>query len=144
MALFRSLLDGLHGELERHRNRRFMEATMAACALISAADGEVSFSERSRVDEVLEGLKRLRFFDVHEEIALMNDHLAAIAENPEKGTAECLRRIAQAKDDPGAARTIVKVCMAVSGADGTVDSSERAAIDRVCGVLGLDPSEFAG
>ena len=41
-------------EFERFRHRRFLEASMAACALISMADRRVSLSEQVALDDCLE------------------------------------------------------------------------------------------
>ena len=47
-------------QVERYRNRPFLKATMAACALVAVADGKVSFSQRVRVDQILETLDKLK------------------------------------------------------------------------------------
>ncbi len=39
-------------ELARHRQRSFLEAVMAACALIASAGDEVSFSERACIESL--------------------------------------------------------------------------------------------
>ena len=44
-GLLGNLLSDYQTQLQRHRNRPFLEATMAACALVATADGEVSFAE---------------------------------------------------------------------------------------------------
>ena len=49
-----SLIDNWQDALDRHRNRPFLEAAMAACAVIATDDGTVSFAERVRVDQILE------------------------------------------------------------------------------------------
>ena len=41
---------------EKEQNRPFLEAAMAACAMVSASEGQVSFADRIRVDQILETL----------------------------------------------------------------------------------------
>ena len=52
----------------RHHNLPFLKATMAACALVATANGEVSFSERVRVDQIIETLEALQVYGPHEAV----------------------------------------------------------------------------
>ena len=99
-----SLLSDYGQQLERHRNRRFLRATMAACALAAAADGEVSFSERMRVDQIFATLRDLEVFDPHEAVDLFNDYARAILESPRQGHERALKAVhaATADRDPAA------------------------------------------
>ena len=58
-ALFRQITGNLRAEIAKHRNRPFLEAAMAASASIAIAVGELSFSERHRVDAIVDELGRL-------------------------------------------------------------------------------------
>ena len=58
---------------------------MAACALIAISDGEITFSERIRVDQIVETLDALKVFDPHEAVDLFNDFTAAIRKSPKHG-----------------------------------------------------------
>ena len=79
------MFERLKQELERHRRRPFLEAAMAACALIASADDEVSFSERARMDAVLESLAELRIFDPHQAVDLFNARIEALQADREAG-----------------------------------------------------------
>ena len=48
---------------------------MAASASIAIADGDVTFSERHRVDAILGRLDELSIFEPHTTIDLFNDYL---------------------------------------------------------------------
>ena len=84
---------------------------MAACALIASADDEVSFSERARMDAVLESLAELRIFDPHQAVDLFNDRLDALQTDRDAGRAEAFE--------------VVRRCAAGAGA-GAVASGLRA------------------
>ena len=49
-----------------------LEAAMAACAMVSASEGQVSFADRIRVDQIMDTLTRLKVFDPHEGVDLFN------------------------------------------------------------------------
>lgn len=137
-----NLLERLRGSITaqaaRHRNRAFLEATMAAAALVAHADGEVSLSERVRVDQILERLDRLTVYDPHLGVELFNQVIDALAEAPAEGLALALDRIKPVARDPEAARLLVRVCCAISEADGEFTPAERRTIEAICGALGVD------
>ena len=115
---------------------------MACCALVAIADGEVSLSERSRVDQILEAIDRLRIFDVHDAINLFNDHVDAIVADTGKGRERALRAVGQMESHAGDAVAMVKIALAVSLADGEFLDSERIQCEAICGVLGLDLDDY--
>jgi tellurite resistance protein TerB len=43
----------LNAEVSKFKNRTFMEATVAACALVAAADGTISSEEKQKMAETL-------------------------------------------------------------------------------------------
>jgi tellurite resistance protein TerB len=80
-----SLLTDYKKQVERHKNRPFLDGTMAACALIAIADGEVSFAERIRVDQIFAALDALKIFDPHEAVDIFNGFCADIIDSPQQG-----------------------------------------------------------
>ena len=84
-GILADLVDRYQEHLERLKNRAFLRATMAACALVAVADGRVTFSERVRVDQILETLEALRIFDPHEGVNLFNEFVDAIRAHPRDG-----------------------------------------------------------
>ena len=140
------MLEGLRTALgertARHRNRPFLEACMATCALVAIADGEVSLSERSRVDDVLEAIDRLKIFDVHEAVDLFNAHVDAIRTEPVKGRKAALEAVKEMRHDAGDAVMLVKIALAISRVDGDFLDSERAQCEAICRVLGLDLRDY--
>lgn len=134
--MFESLKASLAREVDRHKNRPFLEATMAASALVAIADGVVSFSERNRVDQVIENLTRLKVFDVHEAIDIFNDYLDNIRNNAQAGRQAALAAIRKVKDEQDASLVLLKVCVSISNADGEFSDAERKQIDEICATLG--------
>ncbi|HAJ19046.1 MAG TPA: hypothetical protein DCL95_03130 [Rhodospirillaceae bacterium] len=140
------MLDGLRQTLaeryERHKHRPFLEACMATCALMAIADGEVSLSERGRLDQIIDAIDRLSIFDVHEAIDLFNETIEAIKADPAKGREDALKPITDCHSDAGDAVLLVKVALAVGQVDGVLLPSERAQCEIICQALGLNLSDF--
>ena len=78
-SFIRTAKAALAREHERLRNRSFLEATMAASALVAMADGEVKFSELSALDDLLENVRELQVYDPHVAVDLCRDYVEAIA-----------------------------------------------------------------
>lgn len=137
-----SLITDFQVQMERHRNRPFLRGAMGACALVASADGAVSFSERVRIDQIVETLEALKVFDPHEAVDLFNEFTDAILEDPKSGRAKALEAIQSVADNPETAQLLIRICIAVSEA-----KSERLLVDQIeivmlCTELGVDPKEF--
>lgn len=133
------MFDRIKKELERHRQRPFLEAAMAACALIASADDEVTFSERARMDAVLDSLAQLRIFDPHTAVDLFNARLEALQADRGAGQAAAFEAIRRGATNRGAAELLVRICVAMSLADGEFVSAERAMLGLICSTLNLSP-----
>lgn len=137
------MFDRFRKELQRHRQRPFLEAVAAACALVATADGEVSFSERARLDAVVESLSELRLFDPHEVVDAFDEHVAVLAEDADAGHNRMLKTITSGTGDDGAADLLLRISVAMSLADGRDSADEHKVIDQICAALGLAPEAAA-
>jgi tellurite resistance protein TerB len=123
-------------ELNRYKQRPFLEAVAAACALVATADGEVSFSERARLDSVIESLSQLRLFDPHEVVDAFDEHVAQLADD-EDGIAAMLKVIRTGTRDDGAPDLLLRISAVMSLADGRESADEHDAMLKICAALGL-------
>lgn len=140
MAQFlHSLLEEYHAVVARHRNRGFLNAAMAACALAACARGEVTFSHRIRVDQVLDTLERLKVFDPHEGVDLFNDYANAILASPRSGQERAQMAVQAFTEDPETAGLLVRICLAVAEASGDKSLSQEIQIVILCSLLGITP-----
>ncbi len=129
--------------MARHRNRPFLKAVMAACSLAAVADGEVSFSERMRVDQILQTLEELKVFDPHVAVDLFNGYSALILASPEKGRKKALKAVQAVTQNPEAAELLIRICLAVAEAKGKKGLIDQIEIVTLCTILGVEP-KFAG
>lgn len=140
-GFLKTLIDNYEEHLERVRNRPFLEATMAACALIAIADGEVTFDERVRVDQILMTLDQLQVFDPHEGIDLFNDYAEAIQDRPREGREKAWQAIGLLDMDDETKALMLRICLAISAAKGEMPMSDQIEIVSLCSRLGIDPSD---
>jgi len=145
MSVWGDLREAVREKVEQQRNRGFMEAAMSAAALVATADGTVSFAERIALDRLLEGCRDLAIFDPHEAVDFFNDRVADITEHPQNGRRASLDHIARMNDvDMDHAELVVRVALALSGADGNYSDEELIQVIAICDILNLDPQQFAG
>lgn len=141
-GILASIVDQISAYATRHRNRPFLQGSMAACALIAMADGKVSFGERVRVDQIMQTLTALKVFDPHEGVDLFNDFADAIAASPKAGRSRALDAIRAAAATAEETDLLIWLCLAVSEADGEVSLADQIEIVMLCGTLGADPQAF--
>lgn len=134
-GLWENLREAVQTAAERHKNRPFLEAAMAACAYVALADGYVSIGERGRIDDILEQLENLRVFDPHEGVNIFNDYLDALNTEPAAGKKTVFKAISKMTEDEEAALLVARICIAISNADGDFSENERIAVVEICDLL---------
>jgi tellurite resistance protein len=127
---------------EKEQNRPFLEAAMAACAMVSASEGQVSFADRIRVDQIMDTLTRLKVFDPHEGVDVFNRYTHGILKSPKAGREAALEKIKTVTSDPETAELLIDLCLAVSLSDGVTSLVEHIEIVSLCGLIGVDPDKI--
>ncbi|NQW01548.1 MAG: tellurite resistance TerB family protein [Rhodospirillales bacterium] len=128
--------------MKRQKNRPFLEGTMAACAMVATADGEVSFAERVRVDQILQSLNQLQVFDPHEGINIFNEYTDMILEHPATGHETTFLAMDRVARDPENGALMLRICVAICEADSGDHLADQIEIVSLCSRLGLDPTEL--
>jgi tellurite resistance protein len=140
-GFFRQARKALATEIEKFQNRNFLEATMAASALVALADGDVNLAELNIIDQALDTIRELRIYDPHEAVDIYRDYMDGLKASPAKARIEILEEVAKIADDPRAARLLVRVCVAIVKADDDITEKEKAVIGDLCDTLRLNPGE---
>lgn len=133
---------GLKNEVSRYKNSEFLEAIVAGCALVAAADGDVSAPEKQKMMGFIRQSEALSAFDIDKVIEIFKKYLAKFEFDHELGAAEALAVVGRIKNKPDQARLAVRVCCAIGASDGDFDPKEQEVVKKICRDLGLDPNEF--
>lgn len=134
--------NGLKDDAVRFKNKGFMEACTAGCAIIANADGVVSPDEKRKMMGFMSTSDVLSLYDTATVIASFEKHVSKYNFDAQIGEAEALKVVGTLKNKPAEARLLVRACCVIAGADGNFDKDERAAVVRMCNELGLDAMEF--
>jgi len=137
-----NLIGRYRSQAKRNRNRPFLRGTMAACSLVATADGQVSFGERVRVDQVLQTLDALRVFDPHEGVDQFNDFTDVILKTPSEGRPHAIEAMRAAATNRETAELLIRICLAVSEANGVVSLADEIEIVTLCSLLGIEPTNL--
>ena len=129
-------------EVSKFRNREFMEACVAGCALVAAADGTIGAEEKQKMMKFIQQSQELKVFETQDVISVFNKITDNFAFDSEIGKAESFKLIGKLRSKPDAARLMVRVCSAIGSADGNFDEKEKQIIRDICSDLGLAAGDF--
>lgn len=132
----------LTAEVSKFRNRSFMEAVVAACAMVAAADGTVSSEEKQKMAGFIRNSDELKHFSMPEVITYFEKVIGNFEFDAEIGRAEALKVIGRLRGNEEQARIMVRVACAIGASDGNFDDDERAVVRSICVELGLKPADF--
>lgn len=133
---------GLLDRVKRIKNREFMEAVAAACAMVASVDGLVRPEEAAKVIDYAQIDDTLAVFDSYEVMETFEAYVRTFEFDYNVGRQkafEAVRKLAGRREQ---ARLLVLVCMAVADADGEFDNNQRLAVRDVCRVAGMSLKEF--
>ena len=136
--IFHAARRSLAEKVKRHRNKPFLEAMMAATALLALADEEIVLSERLALDFILENVKELKVFDVHQAVNLFRDYGKEVQEDFAKAKAKVLQTVAKFSGDQQKAALLVRASILIAKADGDFSEPEQKVVDELCRVLCLE------
>lgn len=146
MSTFKSWLQsskqGLTDQVNKFKNKDFLDAVVAGCAIVAGADGSIDASEKQKMAGYISRSEELKVFDMSDVIGRFNHFAGNIEFDGMIGKQEALKAISKFRGKPEIGRVIVGVCTAIGAADGNFDPQEKAAVIDICNALGLNPSEF--
>lgn len=129
-------------ELQRFQNRHFLEAAMAASALLAMADDEIRLSENLALDYALENVAELKIYDVHQAINLFHDYVKAIREDKRKGKEKVFKAITKFAGDEHTASLLIRVCILIAKSDGEFSEQEKEVTCEFCHALNIETSKI--
>ena len=132
----------LSNEVTKFKNKDFLNAVIAGCALVAASDGTVSPEEKRKMFGFINNSDELKVFDNADVIESFNKITSKFEFDYEIGKAEALKTIAKLKSNPAAAKLMVRVCCVIGASDGNFDHNEKQTVRTICRELGIDASEF--
>ncbi|MGE5701663.1 MAG: tellurite resistance TerB family protein [Clostridia bacterium] len=132
----------LKDQVKKFQNRDFMDAVVAGCALVAAADGQIESAEKQKMAAYMNRSEELKVFDMNDVIARFNHFVSGFEFDHTVGKMEALKAIGKLKNNPEAARVLISVCCAIGAADGDFDEKEKIVVREICQTVHLNPGDF--
>jgi tellurite resistance protein TerB len=136
----------IHGkltdEVKKFANKDFHEAVVAACAVIAAADGDVSSDEKKKMMGFMGVNETMKLFDKHKTIQIFAKYIDQMEFDFDIGRDEAMNSIAKLNGKANESRAVVRLACVIGAADGDFDDDEKGAAREICKVLDVDPSAF--
>lgn len=140
--MFGKLKNNLQNQWTRFQNKKYMEAVIAGCTLVAAADGNIDSSEKQKMLNLMQRLPELQVYEAAEIAKLFKHFVELLDFDTAIGKEEIFKTISQIKDNQDESRMVVRICCSIGEADGDFDADEKAVIIELCHHLGLDPAQF--
>ncbi len=127
------------------RNGDFMEALVAAGALIAHADGEMAGAERRRLLGLVRSHATLSVFSREQIVDEMAVHEANFRLDPEVAQILAREKLMPIAGQPKLSRLVVNACREIMPADGVLHPAEYRVLGEIRAMLGLaDPARSRG
>ena len=123
-------------------NKEFMEAIVAGCALIAAADGHLELSEKEKMVEFIKGSTIMSLYNTSEVVGEFNKYADVVIADYNVGKKDCIDAILKVRYSKEETTQVVRFCSIIAAADGSVSEKEEAIIKELAVTLELDPKEF--
>jgi len=142
MQKIKDSTNSMKDEVKKFKNKDFLAATVAGCAMVAAADGVIDAEEKRKMIGFIGSNDALSVFDSAVAIDLFQKYTAKFDFDIEIGRGECLAIVGKLKKSPEQAQLMVRVCCAVGASDGDFDKDEQSVVRSICKALALDPEDF--
>ncbi len=133
-----TLTEKLRREAERYRNKDFLKAVLAICALAARANPTISLATRYRIDHILDSLDLVELFDRHKVTEILDDYIYAFEENRARAVEVLDAKVRRMAGDRKKSRTLLRIAYLIMMADDLMSPSEQAEFDRLCALLSIE------
>lgn len=128
----------------RMHDGRFLDAAMAASALVANADGAVNRAERRVLSEILDSVEDLKGFDVHLAFNSFDEFAHRIRSQGEWGRARALKAVSEIAGDGEGARLVIQIGCAMARAGGDFSPAAREQIELIAAAVGVSAPDLGG
>ena len=110
---------------------------MATAAFVAATDEVVGLGHRHTLDQILDGVERLKAFEVQAAVTLFDDYVQHFRSAPDRARTRALKAISAVSDNSDTAALLLRIAEAMARAEGEVSAEARARVDRIARGLGV-------
>jgi tellurite resistance protein len=145
MGIFGSVKSMMSGKISQFNgNKDFLEGVCAACALVAAADGDISDTEVSATVKAISSNKNLLSAFTSSEIERTADMMLQRAKGGRVGRAGLYTEIREVadKDKQGQMKEAILLSALDVADEGGIDDKEREVLKKISETLGLSLAKY--
>lgn len=139
---FNDVNESVKTSVAKFNNEKFANASMAMCALVAAADGEIDKDERKKTAKFIQKNEALKVFDPADLKKRFDHYCDELEDDYDFGEIEALGAMEKLKGNRDQATACVKVGIIIGKADGDFDDDEQEVVRKACKAMDLPASEF--
>jgi len=128
-------------EVARFKNKDVLQAIVAGCTYIAAADGKITSDEKAKMLGFLRNSPLTAVYGMDDVVKLFEENAKRFDFDVDSGRIEALRIVSRLKGRAEAGM-LVRTCIVIGKADGDFDQNERRAVGEIARELGLNPADF--
>jgi tellurite resistance protein len=140
-TLTQNLSDLLNAAGASRRDGALIDASMAAAALVSMADGAVSFAERALIDQAIDALADRCAASPDAAVITFQEFVDGLRDNSSQGRLPAFAALRSLEAAVEAATVVLRVAEAVAAADGEATAAEIAIVREIASALNAMPDE---
>ncbi len=129
-------------KVSQFKNTEFANATMAICALVAAADGDIDSSEKQKTASFIMSNESLKIFQASDLLEKFNFYCDKLTQDFDFGKIECIQTISKLRKKEDQARAVIQIGIIIGGADGNFDPDEKKVVREACNSVNINPVEF--
>lgn len=142
MDLFKSAKDATMNGIKQITNKKYLDAVVAGCALVAAADGRIESNEKQKMLEYIKRNDALKVFDSNEITERFNHFADNFNFDAMVGKQTAMDAIAKIKGNKEESRMCVMLCISIGKSDGSFDANEVKVVKEICSSLALNFNDF--
>jgi tellurite resistance protein len=142
--VFNKLKNAFSGSVNKYSGKKdFLEAVCAACALVSAADGELEDAEIVQTVKGIASNPALAGAFSSREIEQTADAMCKRAQGGRVGRAGLFKELEDIASDKDMAETVLLTALDVADSDGEMEPAEKAVLEKIAQTFGLNLASYA-
>ena len=134
-------LEKLRQEFRRYNSDEFLDATMAVCALIANADGDVMPAELYSIDNLVLKEPALQEINAKKAQQRLKEYLGQLAKDRVETERVLSAKIHAMAGDREMASALLRAAYLIIVSDRTIRTPEFEEFGWLCGLLDLDPDQ---
>ena len=136
------MFGNLFNKAKKIENKNIMEAVVAGCLLVAAADGSMSGEESLKMEKLLNANDLLEAFRGNEISKVVQRYTNILDADFGVGQKKMLDQIEEIANNPDHCEEVMLAMLAVAKSDGDVSDVEKAVLTKVASTLRLRLADF--